>query len=119
MAVSPWWYALAVCAVFGAGWKTANWQRDSVEFAITQAANKAGEQSRQAMQQIASQSGQRLERQLEAIRNAPNKEIYRELVKPVFTNVCLSAEFVSLYNTAVENTERILSGKPEKEMPGH
>lgn len=106
-------------ATFAAGWQGANWQRDSVELAITQAANKAGEQSRQAMQQIASQSGQRLESQLEAIRNAPNKEIYRELVKPVFTNVCLSAEFVSLYNTAIENTERILSGKPEKEMPGH
>ncbi|PWC18241.1 hypothetical protein [Brenneria corticis] len=115
----PWLVVVVLVAVFAAGWQAANWQRDSVELAVTNAANAAGEQSRQAMQVVASQSGQKLEGQLEAIRNAPNKEIYREIIKPVFTNVCLSDEFVSLYNASVERTERVLSGKPEKEMPGH
>ncbi|XYQ55564.1 hypothetical protein ACS91J_03830 [Pectobacterium carotovorum] len=114
----PWLVGVVLAVVFAAGWQVANWQRDSTELAITAAANAAGNASRQAMQEIASQSGQKLESQLEAIRNAPNKEIYREIVKPVFTNVCLSDEFVSLYNAAVERTERALSGKPEKEMSG-
>ncbi|XYQ55692.1 hypothetical protein ACS91J_04510 [Pectobacterium carotovorum] len=114
----PWLIGVVLVVVFAAGWQVANWQRDSTELAITAAANAAGNASRQAMQDIASQSGQKLESQLEAIRNAPNKEIYREIVKPVFTNVCLSDEFVSLYNAAVERTERALSGKPEKEMSG-
>lgn len=118
MVKSPWLVAVLLLASFVAGWKIAGWQRDSVELTIANAANEAGEKSRQSMQEIARQSAQRLEAQLEAIRNAPNKEIYREVVKPVFTNVCLSAEFVSLYEDAVKNTERILSGKPEKEMPG-
>ncbi|MFE8047599.1 hypothetical protein [Brenneria goodwinii] len=115
----PWLVVVVLISVFAAGWQVANWQRDSVELVVTNAANAAGEQSRQAMQTVASQSGQKLESQLEAIRNAPNKEIYREIVKPVFTNVCLSDEFVSLYNASVERTERALSGKPEKEMSGH
>lgn len=112
----PWRMGLALIAVFAAGWQVANWQRDSVELAVTTAATAAGDASRKEMQTIASQSGQQLERQLEAIRNAPAKEIYREIVKPVFTHVCLSDEFVSLYNASVERTERALSGKPEKEM---
>ena len=114
----PWLIGVVLAVVFAAGWQVANWQRDSTELAITAAANAAGNASRQAMQDIASQSGQKLESQLEAIRNAPNKEIYREIVKPVFTNVCLSDEFVGLYNASVERTERALSGKPEKEMSG-
>ncbi|GLY60101.1 hypothetical protein [Pectobacterium carotovorum] len=114
----PWLIGVVLAVVFTAGWQVANWQRDSTELTIATAAKTAGEASRQAMQDIASQSGQKLESQLEAIRNAPNKEIYREIVKPVFTNECLSGEFVSLYNAAVERTERALSGKPEKEMSG-
>ncbi|KHT36619.1 hypothetical protein [Pectobacterium carotovorum] len=114
----PWLVGVVLAVVFAAGWQAANWQRDSAELSIAKAAKAAGDASRQAMQEIASQSGQKLESQLEAIRNAPNKEIYREIVKPVFTNVCLSDEFVSLYNAAVERTERALSGKSEKEMSG-
>lgn len=103
---------------FAAGWQTANWQRDSVDFAVSQAAMASAEQSRQALQAQASQSAAVLESKLDALRNVPNKTVYREIVKPVFTNVCLSAEFVSLYNDAVNHTERVLSGKPEKEMSG-
>ncbi|KGA39049.1 hypothetical protein KU75_24995 [Pectobacterium odoriferum] len=114
----PWLIGVLLTVAFAAGWQVANWQRDSTELTIATAAKTAGEASRKAMQDIASQSGQKLESQLEAIRNAPNKEIYREIVKPVFTNVCLSGEFVSLYNASVERTERALSGKPEKEMSG-
>ncbi|ELP5444167.1 hypothetical protein QTT22_002061 [Salmonella enterica] len=36
-----------------------------------------------------------------------------KVVKPVFTNVCLSDDFVRMYNDATASTERALSGKPE------
>ncbi|MEX5732987.1 hypothetical protein [Providencia hangzhouensis] len=104
-------------ACFGAGWQTANWQRDSVELFIQQATRDASEATRQQTQQIADASGERLEQKLEDLRNAPPKEIYREIVKPVFTNRCLSPEFVSLYNENVNHIERILSGQSVKEVP--
>ena len=56
---------------------------------------------------------QLLEDKLEALKNAPPREIRTEVVKPVFTNKCLSDDFVSMYNDAVTSTERTLSGKPE------
>ena len=57
-----------------------------------------------------------LEDKLEGLRNAQPREIRTEVLKPVFTNRCLSDEFVSMYNSAVAGTERALSGKPENTM---
>lgn len=109
----------ALLASFFAGWQANDWRRDSLELVINQAASAAGDESRAAMQKVASQSARELETTLEALRNAkPPKEIYREMVKPVFTNVCLSAEYVSLYNATVEQTERALSRKPENKVSG-
>jgi hypothetical protein len=68
------------------------------------------------MQGIASDSARELEDKLEALRNAQPREIRTEVLKPVFTNRCLSDEFVSMYNSAVAGTERALSGKPENTM---
>ncbi|EGM4476172.1 hypothetical protein IIL41_004729, partial [Salmonella enterica subsp. enterica serovar Newport] len=62
---------------------------------------------------VARESGRKLEEQLEVLKNAPPREIRTEVVKPVFTNVCLSDDFVRMYNDAVTSTERTLSGKPE------
>ncbi|MDU4002729.1 hypothetical protein [Pluralibacter gergoviae] len=99
-----------LCALtFTAGWKVASWQHDSVELAVSRAATATGNRLADA----ASQSGRRLEEQLEALKNAPPREIRTEVVKPVFTNRCMSDEFVSMYNDAAAGTERALSGKPE------
>jgi hypothetical protein len=53
---------------------------------------------------------------LEALESGRPKEIRTE-IKPVFTNVCVSDEFIRMYNATVDNTERTLSGKPEAKMP--
>ena len=58
-----------------------------------------------------------LEDKLEALESGRPKEIRTEILKPVFTNVCVSDEFIRMYNATVENTERTLSGKPEAKMP--
>lgn len=94
---------------FACGWKVASWQRDSVDLAIRKTATATGTQ----LASVASASGRKLEEKLEALKNAQPREIRTEVVKPVFTNVCLSADFVSMYNDATASTERALSGKPE------
>lgn len=102
---------VALLLAFGAGWQVKEWQRDSLDLVMERAASKAGDKVASEAKAIARQSARDLEGQLEALRNAPPKEIRTELVKPVFTHVCLSDEFVSMYNSATEKAERTLSGK--------
>lgn len=109
-------WLVVVALAFVWGWLTADWRRDSLELAINTAAQVAGNESRKVMQGIASDSARALEDKLEALRNAQPREIRTEVLKPVFTNRCLSDEFVSMYNSAVTGTERALSGKPENTM---
>lgn len=102
------WVCLIVLAL-ATGWRAANWQRDSVDLAIRKTAAATGER----LEVIASHSGRQLEETLEALRNAAPREIRTEVLKPVFTNVCVSDDFISMYNRAAADTERALSGKPE------
>ena len=102
---------LLVCA-FIAGWTVNGLYHDSIELTAKIAVDK----TRKVIEDISSQSGQRLEEKLEGIANAAPREIRTEIIKPVFTNVCVSDEFVSMYNQTVENIERELSGKPAKKM---
>ncbi|HEI3267372.1 TPA: hypothetical protein SI311_003761 [Escherichia coli] len=102
-------WLITVALAFVTGWKVAGWQRDSIDLVISKSATATGEQ----LAGVSSESGRRLEDKLEALKNAPPREIRTEVLKPVFTNVCLSDEFVSMYNSAVAGTERALSRKPE------
>lgn len=107
--------ALLACA-FGAGWKVNSLYHDSIELTASRTATKI----KGDIEKISSQSGQVLEEKLEGIANAAPREIRTEIIKPVFTNVCVSDEFVSMYNQTAENIERELSGKPVKKMlDGH
>lgn len=110
-------WLVVVALAFVWGWLTADWRRDSLELAINSAAQVAGERSRKTMQEVASESARGLEEKLEALESGRPKEIRTEIIKPVFTNVCVSADFISMFNATVENTERTLSGKPEAKMP--
>lgn len=110
-------WLVVVALAFIWGWLTADWRRDSLELAINSAAQVAGNKSRRVMQEIASESARGLEDKLEALESGRPKEIRTEILKPVFTNVCVSDEFIRMYNATVENTERTLSGKPEAKMP--
>ncbi|SAD52438.1 hypothetical protein [Enterobacter roggenkampii] len=110
-------WLIVVALAFVWGWLTADWRRDSLELAINSAAQVAGNKSRTAMLEVASESARGLEDKLEALESGRPKEIRTEILKPVFTNVCVSDEFIRMYNATVENTERTLSGKPEAKMP--
>lgn len=102
---------LLICA-FIAGWKVNGLYHDSIELT----AKKTADKTRDAFEEISSQSGQKLEETLEGIANAAPREIRTEIIKPVFTNVCVSDEFVSMYNQTADNIERELSGKHVKKM---
>ena len=110
-------WLVVVALAFVWGWLTADWRRDSLELAINSAAQVAGNKSRKAMQEIASESARGLEDKPEALESGRPKEIRTEILKPVFTNVCVSDDFIRMYNATVDNTERTLSGKPEAKMP--
>jgi|SRR5471030_1771232 len=109
---------LAILAVFGAGWTVGDWYRDSLDLVIDRAANAAGDKARIEGQNIASKSARALEEKMEALKNAQPVEIRTELVKPVFTHICVSDDFVRMYNEAADNIERALSGKSVNKMPG-
>ncbi|MCW2257811.1 hypothetical protein M2263_003902 [Providencia alcalifaciens] len=102
---------LLLCA-FGAGWRVNGLYHDSLELT----AQKVADKTRINLEEISSQSGQVLEEKLEGIANAAPREIRTEIIKPVFTNVCVSNEFVSMYNETVEKINSELSGKPVKKM---
>lgn len=89
------------------GWKVALWHRDSIDLAIQNTAAATGKE----LAGIASSSGRQLEQKLDALKEAQPREIRTEVVKPVFTNVCMSDDFVRMYNEAAAGTERALSGK--------
>lgn len=110
-------WLIVVALAFVWGWLTADWRRDSLELAINSAAQVAGDKSRRAMMDIASESARGLEDKLEALESGRPKEIRTEILKPVFTNVCVSDDFIRMYNATAENIERTLSGKPEAKVP--
>lgn len=116
MTTVQWLIVVAVAFVWG--WKTADWQRDSLELSITTAATAAANKTRATTQTIASDSARSLETKLEELASAQPREIRTEIVKPVFTNVCVSDEFVRMFNDAAASAERALSGKPQNKMPG-
>ncbi|WP_092519278.1 hypothetical protein [Xenorhabdus japonica] len=112
-------YVVVVALAFGAGWRVNHYYRDSIELNITRAAASAKEAMRQELQAISSASARQLEDKLEGIANAAPREIRTEVVKPVFTAVCVSPEFVRLYNDTADTIGRTLSGKPAEKMSGN
>ncbi|TCT36956.1 hypothetical protein EC835_102421 [Providencia alcalifaciens] len=107
-----------LATAFGAGWWVNGLYHDSLQLVVEQAAKEAGDAARLESQAISRESARKLENQLEGIANAAPKEIRTEIIKPVFTNVCVSPEFVSMYNASATRIERELSGELTHKMLG-
>lgn len=101
---------------FWAGWVGCDWKRDSDQLVIERAAAVAGNAATTQALAASGDSARRLETKLEELKGVLPASIRTEVVKPVFINVCLSDEFVGMYNEAVDKAERALSGKPENKM---
>ncbi|MBO1916539.1 hypothetical protein J4727_17330 [Providencia rettgeri] len=108
-------FALGIAA-FGAGWWVNGLYHDSLQLNIERAAKQAGDKARAEAQAISVNRRVSL-KPIGEYRQCNAQEIRTEVIKPVFTNVCVSPEFVSLYNRAAERIERELSGKSVNQMP--
>lgn len=109
---------LILIAAMSAGWQAHDWHDAKLELA----ANKTAEQTRQIVVEVTRQSGEALEAKLAELRaNEIHTErvIRTETIKPVFSNVCASDDYVRLFNESADQAERKLSGKPADSLPGH
>ncbi|HEK1917765.1 TPA: hypothetical protein ACXIBS_003196 [Proteus mirabilis] len=107
----------AFILAFSAGWLVKGWHQDSLELVALKTANEINNASLKAQQDLASQSARTLENKLEELANVQPTEIRTEIIKPVFTNLCVSDDFVRMYNEAIDSAERTLSGKSTDKMP--
>jgi len=111
-----------LAAMFCAGWFAAGLYSDSQQLVIERAAHAGAEQSRRYTEHMAGESARLLESKLaELSANETHTErvIRTEVVKPVFSNVCATADYVRLFNAATDRAERTLSGQFTGPMPGN
>lgn len=106
----------AFILTFSAGWLVKGWHQDSLELVALKTANEVNNASLKTQHDLASQSARTLENKLEELANAQPSEIRTEIIKPVFANLCVSDDFVRMYNEATDNTKRALSGKSTDKM---
>ncbi|OAT26539.1 hypothetical protein M976_02700 [Buttiauxella ferragutiae ATCC 51602] len=112
------WAPLALLvAVFLAGWKAHGWH----DATVTLAANDTAEETRQLFKEQMRASGEMLETKLGELKaNEIHTEtvIRTETIKPVFSHVCASDEYVRLFNESADQAERALSGKSVNPLSG-
>lgn len=106
---STWRVFLGLSFAFYAGWQVAHWQSDSQQLRQT---THLQQQTQQALDN-ATKSAKALNQQLATLHNEALmsiRNIANETQKPVFHTPCVTDKYVSLLNTHIRNTERILSG---------
>lgn len=108
---------LILIAAMSAGWQAHDWHDAKLKLA----ANESAEQTRQIVAEVTRQSGEALEAKIAELKGNEihtEREIRTEIIKPVFSNVCASDDYVRLFNESADRAERILSGKPANTLPG-
>lgn len=111
-----------LATMFWAGWFTAGLYSDSQQLVIERAAAAGAEQSRRYTENMAGESARLLESklaELNANETHTERVIRTEVVKPVFSNVCATADYVRLFNAATDSAERTLSGQFVGPVPGN
>lgn len=109
---------LLLVAAMVFGWQAHGWY----DAKLTLAVNEAGDKTRQVVADATQKSGELLEEKLAELKaNEVRTErvIHTETIKPVFSNVCATDDYVRLFNESAEQAERVLSGKPADPLPGH
>ena len=109
---------LILIAAMSAGWQAHDWHDAKLKLA----ASETAEETRQIVEEVTRQSGEALEvklAELKANEIHTERVIHTETIKPVFSNVCASDDYVRLFNESADQAERKLSGKPAGTLPGH
>lgn len=107
---------LILIAAMSAGWQAHDWHDAKLKLA----ANESAEQTRQIVAEVTRQSGEALEAKIAELKGNEihtEREIRTEIIKPVFSNVCASDDYVRLFNESADRAERALSGKPANALP--
>lgn len=110
-------HLLILIAAMSVGWQGHDWY----DAKLTLAASKTAEETRQIVVEATRQSGEALEvklAELKANEIHTERVIHTETIKPVFSNVCASDDYVRLFNESADQAGRILSGKPADALPG-
>lgn len=109
---------LLLIAAWWLGWTMHGESQAKIELAISQLATA----NRVQVEAIAGTSARQLENKLTELRaNEVHTErlIRTEIIKPIFSTVCATDEYVRLFNASAESAERTLSGKPVDPLLGH
>lgn len=109
---------LLLIAAWWLGWTMHGESQAKIELAISQVATA----NRVQVEDIAGTSARQLEDKLTELKaNEVHTErlIRTEIIKPVFSTVCATDEYVRLFNASAASAERTLSGKPVDPLPGH
>lgn len=112
-----WGVLLIVLAAFSAGWTVSGWRRDSVEKVANDVAQQVADRAFSRESLINKTVARTLEDKLAGLKANEvhtEREIRHEVVKPVFSTVCASDEYVRLFNAAIARDEAILSGVSRK-----
>ncbi|MHB2063487.1 hypothetical protein ACX64M_00845 [Serratia marcescens] len=111
-----WGQLIILVAVFYIGWTAHGWHTAKLALA----ANESAELTRQVVTELTRQSGEALEKKLAELKaNETHTErvIRTEVVKPVFSHVCATDDYVRLFNESADRAERTLSGKSVDPVP--
>lgn len=109
---------LLLIAAWLLGWTMHGDRQAKIELAISQVAAA----NRLQVEDIAGTSARQLENKLTELRaNEVHTErlIRTEIIKPVFSTVCATDDYVRLFNASAERAERTLSGKFVDPLPGN
>jgi hypothetical protein len=112
-----WGLVLILVAVFSVGWKAHGWYDATLALAASESADK----TRQIFAELNNKSGEVLETklaELKANETHTQRIIHTETIKPVFSNICASDEYVRLFNESADQAERALSGKSVNPLSG-
>ncbi len=99
------------------GWAMRDGSQSKTELAMSQVA----EANRVQLENIAQISARQLEDKLSELKaNEVHTEriIRTEIIKPVFSNICATDEYVRLFNASSTRAERTLSAKFADPVPG-
>lgn len=102
---------VSLALAFTAGWKASSWHQDSIELTAQKAADKASKQFQTEQTNLAADVINSLDEWRKGNVQIQERVIHEKL-QPVFSNVCVTDEYVRLFNEQTNRLSSSGSGKP-------
>lgn len=104
-------FAALIVISFIGGYTVSNWHHDSIDLVAEKAAKKASDQFQVDQTQIADN----VQKSLDDWRKSNvivQEKITREKLQPVFSNVCVTDDYIGMFNEQTNKFSSSGSGKP-------